>query len=53
MTKKWDSHKTSIISLYKAQNKSLNEVKQIMKDHYGFDASYVSHMSSQQPLAIS
>lgn len=41
MTKRWDEHKPTIISLYKEQHKPLNEVRKIMAEQHGFQASYV------------
>ncbi len=39
MTKTWGPHKHIIIELYKQQNKTLHEVRKIMEETYGFDAS--------------
>jgi hypothetical protein len=45
MTKRWDEHRATIISLYKEQHKPLHEVKRLMAEQYGFVASYVrSHL---------
>jgi len=41
MTKKWDEHKATIISFYKEQHKPLHEVKRLMIEQHGFEASYV------------
>ncbi|KAB5566877.1 Clr5 domain-containing protein [Coniochaeta sp. 2T2.1] len=45
MTKKWDEHRATIISLYKEQHKPLREVQRLMKEQYGFDASVRAYRS--------
>lgn len=39
MTKEWLKYRVTILGLYKDQSKTLDEVRRIMKDEYGFDAS--------------
>lgn len=41
MTKPWDKYREIIIAEYKEQNRPLHEVQRIMKERYGFKASYV------------
>ncbi|KUI53146.1 hypothetical protein VP1G_00490 [Cytospora mali] len=39
MTKEWTKYKDTILSLYKDQSKTLDEVRRIMRENYGFEAS--------------
>lgn len=39
MTKEWEKYKKTIIHLYKVENKRLEDVREIMKNKYGFDAA--------------
>lgn len=39
MTKEWEQHKKAIVRLYNAENKRLDDVREIMKKTYGFDAA--------------
>lgn len=39
MTKEWLKHRATILGLYKDQSKTLDEVRRIMKDEHGFEAS--------------
>lgn len=39
MTKEWTKHRETILVLYKGQGKTLHEVRRIMRDEYGFEAS--------------
>lgn len=39
MTKEWLKYRTTILGLYKDQSKTLDEVRRIMKEEYGFEAS--------------
>jgi hypothetical protein len=41
MTKQWEKYRDIIIAEYKSQNKPLHEVQRVMKERYGFRASYV------------
>jgi hypothetical protein len=41
MTKQWEKYREIIIAEYKGQNKPLHEVQRVMKQRYGFRASYV------------
>lgn len=45
MTKQWEKYREVIIAEYKGQNKPLHEVQRIMRERYGFKASYVKHFS--------
>ncbi|OIW25194.1 hypothetical protein CONLIGDRAFT_84464 [Coniochaeta ligniaria NRRL 30616] len=45
MTKKWEEHKATIISFYKEQHKPLHEVKRLMEEQYGFEASVRAYRS--------
>lgn len=37
----WASHKETLRNLYVSQNRSLNDVKEIMKHAYSFDRTFV------------
>lgn len=39
MTKEWLRYRSTILGLYKDQSKTLDEVRRIMKEEYGFEAS--------------
>jgi hypothetical protein len=39
MGKQWAENKDNIVRLYKVENKTLNQVREIMKEQYGFEAS--------------
>lgn len=39
MTKEWTKYKDTILSLYKDQSKTLDEVRRVMRDDHGFEAS--------------
>lgn len=39
MTKEWTKHKEVILRIYKDQSKTLEEVRRIMREEYGFEAS--------------
>ena len=39
MTKKWAKYKDEILKLYLEQSKPLHQVRTIMVEKYGFDAS--------------
>lgn len=41
MTKDWEGVKSAILDLYQTQRKTLAETMLIMKEDYGFMASYV------------
>jgi hypothetical protein len=41
MTKPWDKYREIIVAEYKEQNRPLHEVQRIMRERYGFKASYV------------
>ncbi|ROW08276.1 hypothetical protein VMCG_03152 [Cytospora schulzeri] len=45
MTKEWPKYKDTILSLYKDQSKTLHEVRQIMRDDHGFEASVRAYRS--------
>ncbi|KKY33548.1 hypothetical protein UCDDA912_g06449 [Diaporthe ampelina] len=45
MTKEWLKYRVTILGLYKDQSKTLDEVRRIMKDEYGFDASVRAYRS--------
>lgn len=39
MTKDWAKHRETILALYKGQSRTLDDVRRIMKETYGFEAS--------------
>ncbi|KAG6361535.1 hypothetical protein INS49_009762 [Diaporthe citri] len=45
MTKEWLKYRTTILGLYKDQSKTLDEVRRIMKEEYGFEASVRAYRS--------
>ncbi|KAI3398992.1 hypothetical protein diail_8019 [Diaporthe ilicicola] len=45
MTKEWLKYRTTILGLYKDQSKTLDEVRRIMREEYGFDASVRAYRS--------
>ncbi|KAL1867274.1 hypothetical protein Daus18300_006393 [Diaporthe australafricana] len=45
MTKEWLKHRTTILGLYKDQSKTLDEVRRIMREEYGFEASVRAYRS--------
>ncbi|POS76221.1 hypothetical protein DHEL01_v205386 [Diaporthe helianthi] len=45
MTKEWLRYRSTILGLYKDQSKTLDEVRRIMKDEYGFEASVRAYRS--------
>ncbi|KUI69624.1 hypothetical protein VM1G_05097 [Cytospora mali] len=45
MTKEWTKYKDTILSLYKDQSKTLDEVRRIMRENYGFEASVRAYRS--------
>ncbi|KAG8170139.1 hypothetical protein KVR01_000884 [Diaporthe batatas] len=45
MTKEWLRYRSTILGLYKDQSKTLDEVRRIMKEEYGFEASVRAYRS--------
>lgn len=45
MTKEWLKYRPTILGLYKDQSKTLDEVRRIMKEQYGFEASVRAYRS--------
>ena len=47
----WELHRALFTRLYRDENKTLKEVKSIMKEKYGFNATWVSLISIQLAMA--